>query len=58
VFDLFPALLDYRNNHSILTLQKLCAEIKEFCTAVYSSTENDAERRIFRDMLEKLNKKH
>ena len=38
-------------------LQKLCVEIAQFCRAVYASTQNEAERRIYFDMLEKLNKK-
>jgi hypothetical protein len=38
-------------------LQKLCVEIADFCRAVYASTRNEQERKIYFDMLEKLNKK-
>ena len=38
-------------------LQKLCVEIAQFCRAVYASTQNEQERKIYFDMLEKLNKK-
>lgn len=52
---IFPALHKYKISHSTENLQKLCVEIAEFCRAVYASTRNDEERRIYKDMLEKLN---
>lgn len=55
IADIFPALQKYKNEHSIANLQKLCAEIIQFCRSVYSSTKNDEERTIYRTMLEKLN---
>ena len=55
--DIFPALHKYKISHNTENLQKLCVEIAEFCRAVYASTQNEAERRIYFDMLEKLNKK-
>ena len=55
--DVFPALHKYKTEHSIANLQKLCVEIAEFCRAVYSSTQNEQERKIYFDMLDKLNKK-
>ena len=43
--------------HTTDNLKKLCVEIAQFCRAVYASTQNEAERKIYFDMLEKLNKK-
>ena len=57
VIDTFPALHKYKTEHSTANLQKLCVEIAQFCRAVYSSTQNEQERKIYYDMLEKLNKK-
>ncbi len=54
--DIFPALHKYKQDHTAENLQKLCVEISEFCRAVYSSTQNDAERKIYRRMIEKLNR--
>lgn len=55
--DIFPALHKYKTEHNTDNLQKLCVEIAQFCRAVYASTQNESERRIYFDMLEKLNKK-
>lgn len=55
--DIFPALHKYKTEHNTDNLQKLCVEIAQFCRAVYASTQNEAERKIYFDMLEKLNKK-
>ena len=55
--DVFPALHKYKTEHNTENLQKLCVEIAQFCRAVYASTQNEQERRIYFDMLEKLNKK-
>ena len=57
VIDTFPALHKYKTEHSTANLQKLCVEIAQFCRAVYASPTNEQERRIYFDMLEKLNKK-
>lgn len=57
IVDLFPALHKYKTAHSKENLQKLCVEIADFCRAVYSSTQNEAERNIYYNMLDKLNKK-
>ena len=54
---IFPALHKYKNEHTTDNLKKLCVEIAQFCRAVYASTQNEQERRIYFDMLEKLNKK-
>lgn len=51
---IFPALHKYKQDHTTENLQKLCVEISEFCRAVYSSTQNDAERKIYRNMIDKL----
>ena len=55
--DIFPALHKYKIEHNTDNLKKLCVEIAQFCRAVYSSTQNEQERKIYFDMLEKLNKK-
>lgn len=52
--DLFPALQKYKTEHSTANLQKLCAEIKQFCKAVYASTENEEERNVYMLMIDKL----
>lgn len=54
--DLFPALYKYKSEHTAANFQKLCVEIEEFCNAVYASTQNQTERDIFREMLQRLNK--
>ena len=56
--DIFPALQKYKEEHNSVNLQKLCVEISEFCQSVYASTRNEAERKIYRAMIEKLNKKN
>ena len=54
---IFPALHKYKILHTTDNLKKLCVEIAQFCRAVYASTQNEQERNIYFDMLEKLNKK-
>lgn len=54
--DIFPALYAYKQDHSLINLKKLCVEVAEFCRAIYASTENEAEREVYRAMLKKLNK--
>lgn len=56
IADIFPALQKYKDEHNTANLQKLCVEISEFCRSVYASTRNETERKIYRTMLEKLNK--
>jgi hypothetical protein len=55
--DIFPALHKYKYEHTTDNLKKLCVEIAQFCRAVYASTISEQERKIYFDMLEKLNKK-
>lgn len=55
--DIFPALHKYKISHNTENLQKLCVEIAQFCRAVYASTQNEQERNIYFDMLDKLNKR-
>lgn len=55
--DLFPALQKYKSEHNTANLQKLCAEIKEFCKSVYASTENEEERSVYFSMVDKLSQK-
>ena len=54
--DYFPALQKYKDEHNAANLEKLCVEIIEFCRAVYASTRNDAERKVYHAMVQKLNK--
>ena len=54
--EIFPALKKYRTEHSLVNLQKLCVEVAEFCWAIYASTQSDEERKVYKNMLEKLNK--
>ena len=56
IADIFPALKKYKDQHNTANLQKLMVEISEFCRSVYASTENEAERKIYRMFIEKLNK--
>ena len=53
--DIFPALQKYKDEHNTANLQKLLVEISEFCRSVYASTRNEAERKIYRTMIQKLN---
>ena len=55
--DIFPALHKYKYEHTTDNLKKLCVEIAQFCRAVHASTTSEQERKIYFDMLEKLNKK-
>jgi hypothetical protein len=57
VVGIIPSLHKYKADHNITNLQKLCVEIADFCRAIYASTENEQERKIFNAMLDKLNKK-
>ena len=52
--DIFPALIEYKTEHSARNLEKLCKEIQEFCLTVYASTRSKEEREIYYNMLEKL----
>jgi hypothetical protein len=54
--DYFPALQKYKDEHNAANLEKLCVEIIEFCRAVYASTRNEAERKVYYTMVQKLNK--
>lgn len=54
--DIFPALAKYKSDHNKENLQKLCVEISEFCNAVYASTRNDEERKVYNLMIKKLQK--
>ena len=52
--DIFPALHKYKTEHSKENLQKLCVEIVDFCRAVYASTQNEQERKIYNSAISKL----
>ena len=55
--DIFPALHTYKVEHNKMNLKKLCVEISEFCRAIYSSTQDEEERKIYFSMLDKLHDK-
>ena len=55
IADIFPALQKYKDEHNTANLQKLMVEILEFCRSVYASTQNEAERKIYRAFIQKLN---
>ena len=55
-FDFFPALQKYKDERNTANLKKLMVEILEFCRSVYASTRNEDERKVYRSMIEKLNK--
>ena len=52
--DIFPALHKYKISHNTENLQKLCVEIAQFCRAVYASTQNEQERKIYNSAISKL----
>ena len=52
--DIFPALHKYKTMHNTDNLQKLCVEISQFCRAVYASTQNEQERKIYNSAISKL----
>lgn len=52
--DIFPALHKYKTLHNTDNLQKLCVEVLDFCRAIYSSTQNDNERNIYKRVLGKI----
>lgn len=54
--EIFPSLEKYRTEHNAINLQKLCVEVAEFCRAIYASTQSDEERKVYKSMIEKLNK--
>lgn len=56
IADIFPALQKYKDEHNTANLQKLMVEILEFCRSVYASTRSEDERKVYRSMIEKLNK--
>lgn len=55
--DIFPALHKYKTEHNTDNLKKICVEISDFCRAIYASTQNEQERNIYFDMLDKLKKR-
>ena len=57
VVGIVPALHKYQKEHSAINLQKLCVEVADFCNAIYASTQSEAERSIYHDMLKKIIKK-
>ena len=53
--DVFPALSMFQYEHNVVNFQKLCVEIEEFCRVVYAGTQNDLERKIYQNMISRLN---
>ena len=53
---IFPTLTNYKTEHTLNEFKKLCSEIIEFCNQVYASTRNEDERKVYRDMVAKINK--
>lgn len=53
---IFPALHKYKSEHTADNLKKLCVEFSQFYKAIYASTQNDDERNILYEMLDKLKK--
>lgn len=51
---IFDKLEDYKADHTLINLQKLCVEISDFCCAIYSSTANEQEREIYCHMIEQI----
>ena len=54
--DTFPALHKYKSEHTADNLKKLCVEFSQFYKAIYASTQNEDERKILYEMLDKLKK--
>lgn len=54
--DIIPALHKYQAEHNCQNLQKLCVEVLEFCHAIYASTQNDEERKIYNRVFSKIKK--
>ena len=54
--DIFPALKNYKQAHTINGFKKLCNEIEEFCLQVYASTQNNTEREVYNQMISRLRK--
>lgn len=57
IVSIFPALHKYKSEHSTDNFKKLCVEVSQFCRAIYASTQNEQERKIYFDMLDKLHKR-
>ena len=54
VNNIFPALSEYQNTRSISDFRALCNEVEQFCNAVYVSTTSDETRKIYKNMVEHL----
>lgn len=51
-----PTLSRYRNEPSVVNLQKLCVEIGDLCEQVYASTRSEEDRSIYRKMIKRITK--
>ena len=52
--DIFPALQDYKSNRTQASFQNLCVQAMEFCLEIYSDTQNEIERNIYKTIFSKL----
>lgn len=52
--ELFPSLTEYKLNHTETNLAKLCNDVADFCIAIYASTQTDGERKIYADMINRI----
>ena len=52
--DIFPALQEYKKEHNQANFQNLCVQAMEFCREIYSTTQNDDERNIYKSIFSKL----
>ena len=51
---IFPALHKYKTEHNTDNLKKLCVEVLEFCRAIYASTQNNEERKVYNEIISKV----
>lgn len=52
--DIFPTLDDYYNNHCEHNLKKVCLEMQEFYTAIYSTLQTEEEKQVFLEAINRL----
>ena len=52
--DIFPALQEYKKAHTQANFQNLCIQAMEFCLEIYSTTQNEKEREVYKAIFSKL----
>ena len=55
--NIFPSLQIYKEEHSTLNFQRVCVDLIHFCKDLYASTQNEKERHIYSNTIDKLVKK-